>query len=218
MKLLVKVQALEGTKVTTHNAVTVTCCIPDISKDNSLLNPEVNLTKDEAIFEHHPFIKKIGKLVYSFCKRDQAISVMSSKGWLVLDPGVINGPWTNKRIKDNFNYFLEPTKEDGSANLTVCLLIDYSSQKNLYHAKKLIMHTLLTEKMYVRYHLDPTLTVKLRKIGFFTRHHPDFIHIEAMQLRVHKAMKKTFLRHKGRYDRIIKKFKARPIKCVEDLL
>ena len=122
-----------------------------------------------------------------------------------------------RSIKDNFNYFLEPTKDNGSTNLTVCLLIDYSSQKNLYHAKKLIMHTLLTEKMYVRYHSDLLLTVKSRKIGFFTRHHPDFIHIEAMQLRVHKAMKRTFLKHKGRYDRIIEKFKARPIDCVEDL-
>ena len=111
MRSLAKVHVLKGTKITRHNTVTVTCCIPNINKEDSLLNSEVDLTKDEAIFEHHSFIKKIGKIVYAFCEKDPVISVMSSKGRLVLDPGVIKGPWTNKRIKGRFNYFLEPTKE-----------------------------------------------------------------------------------------------------------
>jgi len=214
---LSKVMALEKKKDTTYKAVTVACHIPDIDDDHPLTKSEL-VPADEVYFNHHPFIKKIGKLIYAFREKDPKIKVMSSIGNLSLEPSVIDGPWTNRRIKSRFNYCLHKSSDDPrSPNLTICLLIDYTSQKNLHHAKQLVMDTLIKEKLYVRYHSDASLTVEAKKIGFLTRHHPDFVHIEALQLRLHEAMKQTYVRNKGRYDRIIEKYKAKPIESPDYL-
>ena len=205
----------------TAKAVQLSCYIPGIKDNNSLIDQgvldELDENLDGEMNDHHPLMKAISKFVLPMIQHNKEIKVWTSKQSYQLTGNVFDGGWSNQRFKTHFSYVLKSSQENGAVNFWVCLLIDYTCVRSLYNAKLPVMPTLKQERMFVRPHSDASLTLDTTKVGILTKQHPRHINPGVGQRQLNNLLKRAFGNNLMKSKLLIEKHNSPPINSPEDL-
>lgn len=101
--------------------------------------------------------------------------------------------------------------------MIVCLLVDYTCVRNLFHFKSPLMPMLNRERMWICPHTNAELTVNVSRMGFLMQVHPVHVHLNVEQEDLYGACQEFFAGDMDKYNLITLSSGAPRIQLVEDL-